>query len=159
MAKKPLKWPGLPPGARLEFFVFMQDLVLHGGDLSTAELARRTGRSHQSVYKALTGPKLPSRVLTALIAEAVGGVVSEALVKWALGVAEERLLAANPRDAEPLVGVTSYSGVNIASGQSVVKRTDVDQSVDDARSVQVDAESASDKPSPSSSIDVNIQMQ
>lgn len=80
MAKRPLKMPALPPGDRLTFFRSMQDLVLRNGDLSVKDLSLRiSGYSHQAVYKAITGPKVPSRQITEAIVHALEG---EQGVKW-----------------------------------------------------------------------------
>ncbi|MFI9404497.1 hypothetical protein [Nocardia sp. NPDC052316] len=99
MAKKPLKPPAVPAGARHQFFVYMQRLVVDNGDLSTTELGARIGHSHQAVYKALTGPKMPSRAIVGRLAEALGGdaVATEAAKLWTAGVYEERGLSTLPK--------------------------------------------------------------
>ncbi|WP_447002413.1 helix-turn-helix domain-containing protein [Saccharothrix isguenensis] len=106
MAKKPLKRPELPEGARLEFFLHLQDLVLRHGDLPVSRLASEAGVSHQTVYKALTGPKVPSRSTTEALARSLAGeeAAATALLRWESAVAEERGL-----DSSVFVGTTAKS--------------------------------------------------
>lgn len=101
MAKRKLKSPDVPPGARRNFFMEMQRLVLENGDKSTAALASSVHVSYQTVYKALTGPKMPSRPLTEALGEALGGPsgAKVALEHWTYGVAEERSELAPPTTA------------------------------------------------------------
>ncbi|WP_280492909.1 helix-turn-helix transcriptional regulator [Nocardia asiatica] len=95
MAKKPLKVPDLPSGKRLDFFLFMQDLVLRNGDWAVARIAQETDLSHQAVYKALTGPRMPSRHVAMTIAKTIADDSAEkaAELHWTEGVAEQRALA------------------------------------------------------------------
>lgn len=92
MAKKPLRRPDLPPGSRLDLFLFLQDLVLRNEDPSVATISRAIPFSHQAIYKALTGPNTPSKHIVATLSEHLGG--QDALVKtlefWTAAVAEER---------------------------------------------------------------------
>lgn len=113
MAKKPLKMPELPPGERLTFFRSMQDLVLRNGDHSVARLAQRSGGySHQAVYKALTGPKVPSLEITKAIAHALEGDRGVEWVSklWWKAVSEERFerqaerVSLSPHSAMPPEG-------------------------------------------------------
>lgn len=70
MSKRRLRRPELPPGARLDFFLGMQQLVVDAGDPSVDNIGKRIDRSGQTVHKALTGPKLPSTAtLHKIIAE------------------------------------------------------------------------------------------
>lgn len=94
MAKKRLKRPALPEGPRLAFFLYMQDLVLRHGDLPVATLAVAAGISHQAVYKALTGPKMPSRSTTETLVRSIAGqdAVAPAVARWEEAVADERQL-------------------------------------------------------------------
>lgn len=92
MAKKPLRRPSLPTGRRLELFLFLQDLVLRNGDPSVAAISELVPLSHQAIYMALTGPKVPSRRITMVLSEALGGqeAQAEALLLWTAAVVEER---------------------------------------------------------------------
>lgn len=91
MPKKSLKSPTwMAPGARRDFFSHIQDLVLRCGDVSTAELAARTGYSAQSMYVALTGPRVPSRRVTEAIVTALGQPADEMLSLWVEAVGEQR---------------------------------------------------------------------
>ncbi|MCX0270666.1 hypothetical protein NLM24_08100 [Nocardia zapadnayensis] len=92
MAKRPLKPPDVPPGARYEFFMFMQRLVTDNGDLSTPALGKLIGHSHQAVYKTLTGTTMPSRAIAERLAQALGGITARdsALSLWEKGVQEQR---------------------------------------------------------------------
>lgn len=95
MAKRALRHPDLPPGHRLAFFLFVQDQVLRRGDPSVASIARDVGVSHQTIYKALTGPRLPSRTVTQDLATYLGRphpqqLVDQVIELWTLAVAEER---------------------------------------------------------------------
>ncbi|WP_244881102.1 helix-turn-helix transcriptional regulator [Tsukamurella pseudospumae] len=99
MSKRPLKSPELADDgsavARREYFNQAQSLVIRSGDQPVAQLAHNievahgTGLSHQTVYRALTGPKLPSRRVVALLDEelAAGGLLLEL---WSEAVMEER---------------------------------------------------------------------
>jgi DNA-binding CsgD family transcriptional regulator len=86
----------VPAGARRDFFLNMQHLVLRDGDKSMTQLAAIVHVSYQSVHKALTGPRVPSRGLTEALARSLGGqsAVDDAVEWWTAAVAEER--------AEPL---------------------------------------------------------
>lgn len=95
MAKKPLRRPDLPPGRRLDLFLFLQDQVLRNGDQSVASLAHEIGLSHQTIYKALTGPRVPSRAVIYDLATYLGrpdpgDLVDHILALWTHAVAEER---------------------------------------------------------------------
>jgi DNA-binding XRE family transcriptional regulator len=92
MAKKQLKQPSLPAGQRMAFFLYLQELVLRAGDLPVAELGNRVGYSHQAVYKALTGPKMPSRRVVVALAQVLGDedTVIDVCRRWESAVAEER---------------------------------------------------------------------
>lgn len=92
MAKRPLKTPQLPPGDRLAFFRWMHRLILEGGDKPTAAIAVEVHFSAQAVHKALTGPRIPGRLMTERIARTQGGehAVEPALQLWTAAVAEER---------------------------------------------------------------------
>lgn len=92
MAKRALKRPDVPAGARLAFFAFMQELVVENGDLPTKQLGELVNVGHQAVYKALTGPKVPSRHLTLDLARKLGGndAALEALDLWQKAVKEQR---------------------------------------------------------------------
>jgi DNA-binding phage protein len=94
MSKRSLKQPDVPPGPRHDFFTYMQDLVKANGDLPTTRLAERIGYSHQAVYRALTGPQMPSLHLTSKLATSLGGENSAAdsLELWLRGVLDERTI-------------------------------------------------------------------
>lgn len=72
----------------------MQDLVKANGDRPTTQLAERIGYSHQAVYRALTGPRMPSLHLTTKLATSLGGTDSAAasLELWLQGVLDERTI-------------------------------------------------------------------
>lgn len=95
MAKRPLKPPSVPKGSRHNFFTYMQELVVENGDLSTPRLGKLLDYSHQAVYKALTGPRMPSRAMATNLAKVLGGesAAAVALQLWSAGVREERGLA------------------------------------------------------------------
>jgi transcriptional regulator with XRE-family HTH domain len=81
--------------AATDTWLFMQDQVLRCGDLPVAAIARDVGVSHQTIYKALTGPRLPSRAVAQDLATYLGRTDSQQLVeqvleRWTLAVAEER---------------------------------------------------------------------
>ncbi|WP_019931682.1 bifunctional diguanylate cyclase/phosphodiesterase [Nocardia sp. BMG111209] len=92
MAKKPLKPPSVPLGARHSFFAYMQRLVIENGDMSTPQLGRLLDYSHQAVYKALTGPRMPSHSMAAGLARVLAGepAAAVALRLWSAGVQEEQ---------------------------------------------------------------------
>ena len=94
MPKRPLKQPDVPPGPRYDFFAHLQDLVKANGNLPTTRLAERIGYSHQAVYRALTGPRMPSLHLTSKLATSLGGESSSAdsLELWFQGVLDERTI-------------------------------------------------------------------
>jgi DNA-binding phage protein len=94
LPKRSLKQPDVPPGPRHDFFTYMQDLVKANGDLPTTRLAERIGYSHQAVYRALTGPQMPSLHLTSKLATSLGGENSAAdsLELWLQGVLDERTI-------------------------------------------------------------------
>jgi DNA-binding XRE family transcriptional regulator len=93
LAKKPLKRPTLPPGDQTEFFDFLQRMVVRCGDLPISRLASTIDFSHQTVYKALTGPKMPSqRVLDAIVGALDRDSLPEARERWQRAVAEARSL-------------------------------------------------------------------
>ncbi|MEU3010103.1 response regulator transcription factor [Nocardia asteroides] len=118
MAKKSLKLPFLPDGARIEFFRAMQELVLQAGDPSTGALGDRTGYSHQAVYKALTGPKMPSERITESIAVELGGSTAVERVRrlWSAGVAEQRdALQTDPERSDVVRSADSRSATALES--------------------------------------------
>jgi len=119
VAKRRLKRPCLPPGDRVSFFAYMQELVLENRDLPLVELGKLVHRSHQSVYKALTGPKLPSLELTTDLAQKLGGVPArdEAARRWRLAVREEREVAASQ---EPVV--RERAAVEVAAAREDASR-------------------------------------
>jgi RNA polymerase sigma-70 factor (ECF subfamily) len=92
MAKRRLKNPDVPDGDRRGFFLFMQDLVVENGDLSTTNLGRLVHFNHQGIYRALTGPTMPSLKLTVALSRALGGEHAEELARtyWSAGVKEQR---------------------------------------------------------------------
>ncbi|MFI6998318.1 response regulator transcription factor [Nocardia sp. NPDC050175] len=92
MPKKPLKKPALPPGARRDFFDAMQAMVREAGNPPTVKLGQQVGYSHQAVYKALTGPNMPSEQITTVIAHWFGAeeAVATALDLWRRAVAEQQ---------------------------------------------------------------------
>ncbi|MGW0323949.1 hypothetical protein [Nocardia sp. NPDC003183] len=102
MAKRRLRKPDVPAGARLSFFLYLQRLVTERGDKSTSELGKLAGYSHQSVYKALTGPRMPSRAMTEALVQALAGQpeVDTVMGLWSLGVHEERNFQEGPADHE-----------------------------------------------------------
>ncbi|WP_230591064.1 helix-turn-helix transcriptional regulator [Rhodococcoides fascians] len=124
MSKKSLKKPDLPPGARAEFFDYLQQLVLRAGDLSTATLANQLGVSHQTVYKALTGPRMPSQAITESLATELGGEEAAAavLAVWVRGVEEERDLGA-PLSTPQNRAQVSSDRLTSTDGVSVVRST------------------------------------
>ncbi|RDI68966.1 hypothetical protein [Nocardia pseudobrasiliensis] len=130
MAKKPLKPPSVPPGARHSFFVYMQGLVVDNGDLSTPQLGRLLDYSHQAVYKALTGPRMPSRAMAANLAKVVGGeaAAKTALRLWSAGVHEERGLAEtavdDSADHEPPAAPTALDIARVILGDNERAATD-----------------------------------
>ncbi|MGV9662774.1 hypothetical protein [Nocardia niigatensis] len=124
MAKKPLKPPSVPPGARHSFFVYMQLLVVENGDLSTTQLGRLLDYSHQAVYKALTGPRMPSRAMAVNLSKVVAGEAASkvALQLWSAGVREERGLtegdARVPAPVEPQSAPTALDIARIMQGEN-----------------------------------------
>ncbi|MFI7531638.1 response regulator transcription factor [Nocardia salmonicida] len=89
MAKKRVKAPELPDGDRRRFFMAMQRAVVNAGDPSTAALGEQIGYSHQAVYKALTGPRVPSEKITRAICEKTHGDLDEMLGMLHRAVAEQ----------------------------------------------------------------------
>lgn len=127
MTKKRLKLPGLPPGSRLEFFRELQAVVRQYGDPPTVEIGHRTGYSHQAVYKALTGPKMPSRRIAHAIANALGGLdaVDPIMVLWDQGAEEERLIAEGASTSPVTVGpevAADRADVIVPSGSPPLER-------------------------------------
>lgn len=120
MAKKPLKAPAVPVGERKTFFEELQRMVIDSGDLATTELGKQLGCSHQAVYKALTGPKMPSERMVRALAEKLGGDAEATLQLWRRGVAEQRAAANAP------VGGDRSSGVDedLRAGMSDLGTTD-----------------------------------
>jgi len=105
MAKKPLRFPELPKGHRRKFFVLLHHQVLLNGDMSVAALGREIGVSHQTIYKALTGPSLPSRSMVIDLATYFGKpdpdrLIEEMLGLWMQGVKEERSIVQTVAEAE-----------------------------------------------------------
>lgn len=98
MAKRRLRKPDVPSGARLSFFLYLQRLITECGDKSTTELGRMAGYSHQTVYKALTGPRMPARAMTEALVGALAcqSEVDKVMRLWSLGVHEERNLHEEP---------------------------------------------------------------
>lgn len=93
MAKKGLKKPDLPVGARLDFFLLLQRLVVDHGDQTAKDLAAKVTCSPQAVHKALIGPKVPGRDMTTrLVAALTTDVKEQAAVEraWQEAVKEER---------------------------------------------------------------------
>jgi predicted DNA-binding transcriptional regulator AlpA/DNA-binding XRE family transcriptional regulator len=92
MAKKQLKQPSLPAGQRTSFFLYLQELVLRAGDLPVAELGSKVGYSHQTIYKALTGPKMPSSRVVVALAQVLGDedTVMDVCRRWENAVSEQR---------------------------------------------------------------------
>lgn len=101
MAKRALRAPAVPEGSsRMEFFTAMQRLVLESGDLSVQAISRLMARpqcspirsvSHQSIYTALVGPKMPSYATAQSIVILLGGTWdSEIKDLWIAAVQEER---------------------------------------------------------------------
>ncbi|WP_407674427.1 helix-turn-helix domain-containing protein [Nonomuraea glycinis] len=78
----------------------MQKLVLESGDPSVAAIAKIVHCSHQAVYKALTGPNLPSRTITKTLVEALAGqeAAKEILRLWTDAVDESRSVDSTPPD-------------------------------------------------------------
>ncbi|CAM3426697.1 helix-turn-helix transcriptional regulator [Tsukamurella hominis] len=94
MAKRPLRPPRLPrtsdADARREFFLRAQKLVLDAGDPAVAALAADVGLSHQTVYQALTGPRMPSKRVVDLLKGRLSDDAGDLQGLWTRGVAEER---------------------------------------------------------------------
>jgi hypothetical protein len=103
LAKKPLRRPDWPAGERREFFLYLQRLVLQGGDLPVAEIGRAIGFSHQTVHKALTGPKMPSwRVVAAIVAGVASPAeIAEARERYERAVGDQRNLASGEVSLNP----------------------------------------------------------
>ncbi|WP_093085422.1 helix-turn-helix transcriptional regulator [Pseudonocardia oroxyli] len=76
----------------MDFFLKLQHEVLRHGDLSAAVLGELTGFSSQTIYRALTGPKMPSRRVVTALAAALGDeqLQNELMTFWVAGVAESR---------------------------------------------------------------------
>ncbi|TCJ89922.1 helix-turn-helix transcriptional regulator [Nocardia alba] len=92
MAKKGLKQPELPPGDRLRFFEFLRELAFEAGDRSVADIAADLPCSHQAIYKALTGPRMPSENIVKVLVThfADEDAVEGAIELFKLGVLEQR---------------------------------------------------------------------
>jgi len=105
VAKKPLRQPEVPPGDRSNFFACLRGLVLEAGDLPVSAVASKCRFSHQTVYKALVGPKMPSERVVEAIVSALGRpeALSRTVALLRLGVEEEREsvsteVSSSPRD-------------------------------------------------------------
>jgi DNA-binding phage protein len=92
LAKKSLRSPQVPSGVRRDFFIFLQGVALQVGDLSVAKIADRVHYSHQTIYKALTGPEMPSFAVAEAISRGLGGEQARvrAVELWMRAVAEQR---------------------------------------------------------------------
>lgn len=101
MAKKKLKAPNVPPGARRDFFIYIQRMVLEHGDPSVATIAEESSYSHQTVYKALTGPQLPARQTVLGIAKALNSTAANLITLWTDAVAEQRSINTPPPGTRP----------------------------------------------------------
>jgi hypothetical protein len=104
MAKKPLKEPDAPRGPQYDFFLLVQQLVLTHGDESVAGIASRMFCSRQVLYRALTGPKLPSRRLVEELVQALGCSAhdrSEALAAWEAAVTDQRRFRRSGESGQP----------------------------------------------------------
>ena len=74
--------PDLPPGAHQDMARALHDLHHRAGWPSLRSLARRTGVSHTTVSKVLSGSGLPPWGTVELLVEAMGGDRSEFHARW-----------------------------------------------------------------------------
>ncbi|MFI6573991.1 LuxR C-terminal-related transcriptional regulator [Nocardia fluminea] len=111
MAKKRVKVPELPDGDRRRFFMAMQRAVVDAGDPSTTALGEQIGYSHQAVYKALTGPRVPSEKITRAICEETHADRDAMLAMLHRAVAEERQAADDEVESRNRIGWKSMQSV------------------------------------------------
>ncbi|MFI1241466.1 response regulator transcription factor [Nocardia salmonicida] len=125
MAKKGLKQPDLPPGDRLRFFEFLRELAFEAGDRSVADIAADLPCSHQAIYKALTGPRMPSENMVKVLVthfvgedageDAVEGAIERAIELFKLGVLEQRRI---PRTVgDKTVTAPTTDGQSVPAGE------------------------------------------
>ncbi len=123
MAKRPLRTPALPAGDRMTFFRWMQNVVVDSGDLSVKDIGAAVGRNHQAIYKALTGPKMPSEDMTRRLARHLSAdpkAEEQAMRLWEAGVKEQRWAGTNPTSATTRAALGAAAEQPRATGPSTV---------------------------------------